>query len=138
MLSYDSIKEIQHEAARAAEDSGLEPLSARGFDPAAPLEFIRRIPFLGDYVPAGWEHPEALEDLLVDSSGFGSENEPALTVDQFTKRIQGFARLDDGHGFGIYEAGQFQVVIRIYTPDRRDFTGTGGLTAVELNKIRAR
>jgi len=59
-------------------------------------------PNIGDFRPKGWE---LTESYFVDSSGFGSDNEPALTVRQFLKKLQ------DGFGYAIIEEGQFQVYV---------------------------
>ncbi len=112
MMSYTEVERIAKDAAERAEKEGIEPLSVRGFNSESPNAFIRRIPFLGSYIPAGWVHPEELDDLFVDSSGMGNENEPALTVSQFAKKITEFQKSGENFGFGIAEAGQFQVVIR--------------------------
>jgi hypothetical protein len=114
MLSLESVKDIAQEAAREAEEEGREPSSIKGFDPAAPRDFIRRIPFLGDYIPRGWEHPELIDDLFVDSSGQGSDYEPALSVNQFAAKLHEFQISGINWGFGISQAGEFQVYIRIY------------------------
>lgn len=41
--------------------------------------------------------------FFVDSSGWGTENEPALTINQFLKKVKA------GRYYAIIEAGQFQV-----------------------------
>ncbi len=63
---------------------------------------IADIPNLGDYVPKGWE---LVEEYFVDSSGFGSTDAPALTVDQFK------AKTKAGFGYAIIEEGQFQLYV---------------------------
>jgi hypothetical protein len=57
-------------------------------------------------VPWGWELTG--EEYFVDSSGFGSPGEPALTFDQFATKCT------EGMGYAITEAGQFQVYIAEY------------------------
>ena len=59
-------------------------------------------PFLGEYVPKGWE---MVEEYFVDSSGWGKAGEPALTIPQFVDKIK------PDCGYAITEAGQFQVYI---------------------------
>ena len=138
MLSYESIQDIRKEHEREAEDAGLAPASIKGFDPQNPREFIRHIPFLGEYCPAGWTPAPGIDDLFVDSSGFCGPGEAALTIDQFTAKLAAFQRSGDNYGFGIYEAGQFQVYIRVYRPDPRDFTHSGALAPYDLAKLTAR
>jgi hypothetical protein len=65
------------------------------------------MPFLGDYVPEGWQ---MVDDYFVDSSGFGREGELALTLGQFDQIVQEHV----GSGWAIVEAGEFQVVIGRY------------------------
>ena len=136
MLSYTAIKQLAQDAARAAQDAGTRPVSTA--DP----EFLHKvltdtinIPFLGDHVPDGWVKSN-LDDLFVDSSGWGSPGEPALTLQEFKEKLAGFVRSGDTYGFGVSQAGQFQVYVSIYRPDPRDFTGTGALTTGELNRLR--
>jgi hypothetical protein len=114
MLSYTQVVELSDEATERAEELGLEPLDIHGFDPVAPLKFIRRIPFLGTYCPAGWTHPELIEDLFVDSTGL-DESGPALSVSAFVQILAGYAAAGTTYGFGIIESGEFQVYIRVYT-----------------------
>lgn len=60
---------------------------------------------------SGLQH---IENLFVDSSGFGLESEPALTIPAFKKRI---AELVEQHGTiytYITDAGQFQVNMGVY------------------------
>ncbi len=56
-----------------------------------------------------------IKDFFVDSSGFGSENEPALTANQFLKQLQEL--IDKSHGDNLYSClsgvGQFQVYVLI-------------------------
>jgi hypothetical protein len=117
MLSYTQVLEISEDAAQRAEELELKPLNIHGFDPDQPLKFIHRIPFLGNYTPAGWIHPELIEDLFVDSTGLDNSG-PALSVDAFVKILAGYSTAGNTYGFAIVESGEFQVYIRVYTrPD---------------------
>lgn len=62
-------------------------------------------PYLGDYQPKGWRKTA---EYFVDSSGFGSEGEPALTIGGFIKKLK------VGFGYAITSAGQFQVHVGEY------------------------
>ena len=123
MMSYEQIVSEAARAARAAKRHGKRPvflsaLSADGIRNAEP------VPFLGDYVPRGFKRLHVRdtfgeryghgtadgEALLVDSSGFGSRGELALTVQEFAE----FTQLHPGYAYGILEAGQFQVVIGVF------------------------
>jgi hypothetical protein len=59
-------------------------------------------PELGTYIPKGWQK---VQEYFVDSSGFGQEGEPALTVNQFIKKLV------VGRGYAITEVGQFQLYV---------------------------
>lgn len=70
---------------------------------------VTRIPFLGDYVPEGWEKKD--DDRYVDISGFGSDNEPALSQRQFARSI---ADDPEDTGYALTEHGQFQGYVASY------------------------
>lgn len=64
-------------------------------------------PFIGDYVPAGWTKGQ---QFFVDSSGMGTEGEPALTIGQFVALVR------EGKGYAVVEAGEFQVYVAEFEP----------------------
>jgi hypothetical protein len=96
MMSLATIRELAREQAERAASEGIEPLII--WD----REDIRSIPNIGDHEPEGWE---LVESHFVDSSGFGSPGEPALTLDQF------MAKLVMGRGYAIIQEGQFQIYV---------------------------
>ena len=101
-----SLSQIQYESRAAAAKAAREDkhpfiVEAEDLKAIPPFPF----PFIGDYVPDGWRK---VEDYFVDSSGFGRPGEPALTIEQFVKR------LTVGHGYAITEAGQFQLYVGEY------------------------
>jgi len=107
MMSLRTIREISSKYARKAKRLGTKPLvmtetiiaglkSGKG---------RRRIPFLGDYVPEGFH---LIDTLFVDSSGWGTSHEAALTQEQF------LASLKVGRGYAIVEAGEFQVYVGVF------------------------
>lgn len=134
MLSGLQILEFAQEAARNAEARNLQPASIRAFDPGQPQEFVRTIPFLGSYIPAGWQ-PAGFDDLFVDSTGIAGDHEAALSLRQFAARLYDLKRTGENYGLGIIEAGEFQVYVRVYRPHVNDFTHTGALTPAELKVI---
>jgi len=83
-----------------------------------------RIPMLGKRNPPGFERVSVRHEfgegygigtadgayMLVDSSGFGIEGELAMTRSEFAE----FIREHPGYGYGVVEAGQFQVVVGVY------------------------
>lgn len=100
MMSIETIRQMSQEAAERAAAEHLEPyiIWQDDIDNMPPFPF----PSLGDYVPDGWE---LVETYFVDSSGFGREDEPALTVGQFLQVLK------EGYGYAVIEAGQFQVYV---------------------------
>ena len=101
MMSLEYIKAINREKTREARQEGLTPYIAK-YDGD---EGVRACPFLADYIPEGYE---VVNTFFVDSSGFGQEGELALTLGQF------LAKVKEGKGYAIKEAGQFQVYINEY------------------------
>lgn len=53
---------------------------------------------------------------FADSSGFGRDTEPALTVAQFKRALQAHYEDNPTHGFGITNIGQFQLYITAFAP----------------------
>ncbi len=123
MMSLQQIRQISYEAAQAAARDRLEPfvLEEEDRESVAVGEVVSEIPFLGTYVPEGWKR-HMLEDApgvymgdnagagayFVDATGMGDPSEPALT-------LPAFARLyEAGYGYGIVEAGPFQVKIGVF------------------------
>ena len=113
MMSPALIRNISDHAAYRAAQEGRYPLFIDNDEDA------RHIPFLGSYVPQGWRPVE--EAFMVDSSGFGSPGEPALTFGQFITHIRRWDRA--AYGWAIVEQGQFQVVVQGYVQDA-DAPGT--------------
>lgn len=118
-MSYSYMRQLADEAATKARKSKREPKTFVGLGEDAIRSEIRHVPFLGSYTPKGWtrvdvEGPRRMgcEEgyLFVDSSGVGGTSEPALSVGEFVD----FIYANKEYGFGIAEAGQFQVVIACY------------------------
>ena len=65
-------------------------------------------PFPAMDIPEDWEESEV---FFVDSSGFGSDYEPALTIDQFRDHLFDHATENPNDGYIITDEGQFQVYI---------------------------
>lgn len=51
---------------------------------------------------------DKVDEMFVDSSGFGAEDEPALTIKQFYEQVKA------GLGYAVIEAGQFQVYVGVF------------------------
>jgi len=63
---------------------------------------VIKMPHLGCYKPEGWE---VSQKFFVDSSGFGSDSEPAMTLGRFLSQVK------KGRGYCLLSAGQFQVYV---------------------------
>lgn len=101
MMSLATIRSMSESATQLAAKNKKVPYVAFSDND----EGVFGCPNLGDYIPLGWER---IDVLFVDASGFGSENEPALTKDQFLNKVE------SGLGYAIVESGQFQVYIGVY------------------------
>jgi len=115
MMTGSAIRELSRRAARNAARRHKTPFLIEKEDiedwkAGRPSASARSIPFLGDYVPKGWKRTDR-RPLFVDSSGFGSEGEPALTISRFLEA------LTVGMGYAVIEAGQFQVYVAEYAKD---------------------
>jgi hypothetical protein len=111
MMSHEMIRSLSREAAGKAAKLGKRPFVIEAedlIDWQAQISAgkvpsgLRTIPNLGDYRPKGWK---LIDSFMVDSSGMGAEDEPALTLRGFVQR------LNVGMGYGLISAGQFQVVV---------------------------
>jgi len=109
MMSLQDIKHASDEAAASAARSGKKPYVP--FNENEIEQWTLKIPMLGDYVPKGWV---LVEELLCDSSGFGSEDEPALTIRELKQRMLRWEREGKNFGYAVTEAGQFQVRLGVY------------------------
>lgn len=113
MMALQQIEELSRQAARKAARDRKHPLMIEQDDilhAKRSLSIGRMpdlgIPFIGGYVPRGYKRVG--EAVMVDSSGFGQEGEPALTIPQFIEQlVPGFA-------YAVVEAGQFQVYVQRY------------------------
>lgn len=104
MMSIDYINQLADEAGNTARRRKTQP---RVFD-ARRLETLGQpgdlIPNLGSFRPRGWR---LRESKLCDSSGFGAEDEPALTLAGLKRWIAA----NPQSGFATLTAGQFQVEV---------------------------
>jgi hypothetical protein len=133
MMGPGVIQAMSDDAAYKAAQDNEEPLVPWKGDQ------LGSIPFLGDYVPKGWrtlrwdEVPGGMphgggfsastsEDgparWLVDSSGMGADDEPAMSASAFERYLQDLLTKEPRtFGVAVIEAGQFQVVTQLYLKD---------------------
>ena len=131
MFSAEVIRDMQTTAAREAARKHRVPYVVWPQDQLDRFPF----PFLGTYVPKGWRHLTHAEGgvsqsdhgiygndhllLFCDNSGWGADDEPALSRSQAIatiKAISAHAYKEHGLtvGWAIEEAGQFQVNLAAY------------------------
>jgi hypothetical protein len=101
MMGLAQIRSENEKATRKAKNRGKQPYVAQADHDGG----VFNCPRLGDYTPEGWKE---VDELFVDMTGFGYDDEPALTKQQFLNKIK------EGLGYGISEVGQFQCYIRVF------------------------
>lgn len=107
---YTYIRQRADQATIEAKQQGLRPTLAneavRNFHTSGRFN----IPFLGDYIPDGWEKNGAT--FFVDITGTATPgDDPILTQQEFFTII---GKRGDGVGYGVTEHGQFMAVIETY------------------------
>ena len=110
MMSGSQIADMSRQAARKAAREKKYPLIVEAEDLKNGIAWAMKIlqfPFIGTWRPRGYTPTENL--YFVDSSGWGSAGEAALTQEEF------FAKLRPGFAYAVVEAGQFQVYVQEYT-----------------------
>jgi len=135
MMSLETIDAMSRKAARDSARDGRVPLIVWQEDIDAIREGRNArnggIPFIGSRCPRGWKRVR-LSDIdekvtsrdwshgvtsggnhgygsyFVDSSGWGSGGEAALTIGEFADRMI------PGYGYAVEFAGQFQVNVAVY------------------------
>lgn len=113
MMSPATIARMTEEAEERARAEGIEPHVINSLDeiddyPPFPFKFIGRN-------VKGWE---LLDEHFVDSSGFGADDEPAMTVPRFIRELRlefmEHSGQDETYGYGITSCGQFQVYVGVF------------------------
>ncbi len=111
MMSLAVLQQLNEEIATEAADENRLP-----YVPWDAAEVSRwqtcPVPNLGCYEPEGWEKTET--NWFVDSTGQGSEREPALTWPQFRQELSEYVTEHPGHGIAITEEGEMQIVISAF------------------------
>ena len=113
MMSQAYIDDVSRQAAEAAAKEGKRPFMVWASDIKTWKEQSASgglgdfpFPFIGDYVPMGLKKEG--EEFMVDSSGMGFDDEPALTIHQFIDKLEA------NKAYAIVAVGQFQVVMQTY------------------------
>lgn len=118
MMSPRTIKALADEHAEIARTKDLKPWYPR--DEHEVDQYVN-IPFLGSYRPDGFV---LTDSYLVDKTGLGRENEPAMTQDRFKETVKRNFRLGVEHdaplGYAVIEEGPFQVVVGVFKYDAQN------------------
>jgi hypothetical protein len=115
--SYEYIRQLAQEATEIAKRDNLRPALASEVTKTYRRNHRFNIPFLGDYVPQGWERIDWLiEPVFVDTTGKAIPGDPAITHYEFLKRAEQHTKGEEGFiiGYGVIEQGQVQVLIATY------------------------
>lgn len=110
MMSLATIEYLSREAGRTASQKGLfpyVPIHEDEIKTYPPFPF----PNLGDHRPKGWK---LVDTLFCDSSGWGADDEPALSEKQLVAKLLELQGSDKTYGYGIIEAGQFQLQLGVF------------------------
>ena len=115
MMSAGAIRQFQLDAAKRAAQQGLKPFviyDDKEIDSFPPFPF----PFIGEHKSKGWSKLRGQEDLFVDTSGFGSDGEAALSIGQLKAELRRLIAAHAGQtlGFALVAVGQFQGYLRVY------------------------
>ncbi len=112
MMSPETIQSMQQDAHQQAADEGKTPYFVEQEDIDA-WRAGRSLPFpfpnIGTYDPPGFTAEG--DALFVDSSGFGADDEPALSLSQMLDELR------PGFGYAIVCEGQFQIYIQSFRRD---------------------
>lgn len=123
MMSPEAIRSMSRRAAERNRDR--QPLEIKDWDlvnDETLMTAIKRIPFLGvqnrkgyhkvDPVKMGKVRGTAADAPFVfaDNSGFGDDDEPALSLKQLLKFLRD---MGPGYHYWIAETGQFQIVLAV-------------------------
>jgi hypothetical protein len=95
MMDLATIRAVNARAMREASRAHVEPATFTG------NRENFRCPYVGDRTPRGWRKTKR-EPLFVDISGFGTDDEAAMSYRQFLDA------LEVGKAYGLIECGQFQ------------------------------
>lgn len=123
MMGLDTIIRLNAKQGRKAKARKSKPWFPASQTEADCPEKLQKIPNIGGYRPKGYTLDHT---LFVDKSGFGAENEPALTLRAFKARVSDAFWKGDRFGYAIIEEGQFQVVVGVFVETGKAVPGKAG------------
>ena len=116
MWDLDTIRSINNDAGKRSRDLGVSPCRVESPEEVAswpPFPF----PHMGSACTDVDKESERLDTLFVDSSGFGAEDEPALTIRGFKERLSDLCRQHGPLMCAIEDQGPFQVHVAVWRAD---------------------
>ena len=128
MMSLQQIESESRRAARRSAKEGRGPLIIEPSDLTNLKQAVRGVPFLGTRTPKGFKLLSTYQlpiggyksypykELFVDTSGFGSDNEPALSQDRFIEAVGQLVKSFGAIALSLSEVGQFQGHVRVMVP----------------------
>ena len=114
--SYKYIRRLTEEATEIARHDGLRPALASEVLMTWRQRQRFNIPFLGDYVPEGWERTGEIG--MVDRTGRALQGDPAMPALEFLRQVHELK--DKSLGLGVIETGQTQVLVATYKRKESD------------------
>lgn len=116
MMNLETIVAINQDIGRSARRQKLQPYVPDGVADIEAAAFS--IPNFGTYVPRGWERVEGVE-WFADKTGWGRDDESAMTRRQFLSSFEDYVAEHPGHGFAIVEEGEFQLYVGTFRRKER-------------------
>lgn len=106
-MSLETIEAESRKTARNAAKQKKTPFLVEQEDIDTWKASRSKLPFpaLGSYKPKGFK---LVDSLFCDSSGFGTESEPALTYRQLIDKLEA------GKYYSLGDCGQFQVYVNVW------------------------
>jgi len=109
MMSIEVLVAVNNQIAREAAKQSLVPYVPFSADEVeSPFSF----PNIGTLKPRGWRKTDA--SWFVDKTGHADTWEPALTWQQFRRRLAGYILRNPSHGFAVTQESEFQVVVSAF------------------------
>lgn len=115
--TYQYIRKLADEATLLAQQNNLRPVTCD--EAAMNWRNHKRfnIPFLGDYVPAGWVRVDGeIEPFFVDTIGAKHKSNQVISKFDLYRRIIEY----DSLSLGVIELGQAQALIALYRKEAHD------------------
>jgi len=110
MMDLATIRELSRESGALARQENKRPFCIECLEDISqypPFPF----PNLGDYCPAGYAE---VDRWFCDSSGFGTDHEPALTPARLRDKLRTTYLHHPEYSYGIVETGQFQLYLGVF------------------------